>query len=283
MVRRLLILLNLLIITVVVYCGVDTFYKIAGTRLVSEPIVTVRAGLIPDIVKAKQIPFSKYTKDVVGRDLFHTVKPPETDKDAKNAAPPPDTRLKISLLGTIAGSPEISRALIFDKAQKKSEFYRIGEKVVGATIKEIMRGKVLLRVGNRDELLIMDEKSKDSPKRKSRRARGRSKKRSSDVLMKRGEVQNALRNINQLMSQVNVRPHYENGKPAGMMLRSIRPDSIFSKMGLKDGDVIQGVNDKDIKSADDVVSLYQNLKNSDNVALQIKRDGTPTSISYGFE
>ncbi|MBW1990151.1 MAG: PDZ domain-containing protein, partial [Deltaproteobacteria bacterium] len=104
-----------------------------------------------------------------------------------------------------------------------------------------------------------------------------------NIAVSRKEIQKNLRNINQLMTQVRVRPAFDQGKPDGLALSRIRPGSIFARMGLVDGDIIQGVNDRNISTVEDVLSLYRSLKDSPEVTLRIKRGGKPTSIRYSFE
>jgi general secretion pathway protein C len=85
------------------------------------------------------------------------------------------------------------------------------------------------------------------------------------------------------MSQVKVRPHFKDGKPDGLTLSHIRPNSIFKEMGLKNGDIVKGVNGKDIQSVDDALKFYENLKSSTSVELQIERKGEQLSIGYQIE
>jgi len=54
-------------------------------------------------------------------------------------------------------------------------------------------------------------------------------------------------------------------------------------MGLKSGDVIMGVDGKDIESVDDALKFYQNLQSSSKVQLQIKRRGRLKTIDYRIE
>lgn len=91
--------------------------------------------------------------------------------------------------------------------------------------------------------------------------------------LERTEVQKSLRNINQLMSQVRIRPHFNRGRPDGLSVNNIKRDSIFNKMGWRNGDVVQGINGKKIKTVDDVMSLYQQLNSASDVNLAIKRRG----------
>jgi general secretion pathway protein C len=85
------------------------------------------------------------------------------------------------------------------------------------------------------------------------------------------------------MKQIRIRPNFKNGKPDGLRLTGIRPNSIFYNMGLKSGDVIMGVDGKNIESVDDALKFYQSLQSSSRVQLQIKRRGRLKTIDYRIE
>ncbi|MBI9076450.1 MAG: PDZ domain-containing protein [Desulfatibacillum sp.] len=279
------IALNLIVITLVAYLGVDTFYKVGESKMGSVPVVM--AAVRPPSNQAPQqvAPYSEYKRSVVERDLFHTVKPREAiaKPDPKPVEQIDLTSLKLNLLGTITGPEKYACAFIEDTKARSSGLYRLGDDVLGAELRQIMRGKVVLKVNGRDELLVMDDKEKKprgrdtAPENLARQASG------NDFKVGREQVNDALQNINKLMTEINVRPVFEDGKPAGLMLRRIKPNSIFKEMGLQDGDVIQGINDEEIKDTEDILSLYNSLKSAEAVSLQIKRGGTPTSLNYSFE
>ena len=53
------------------------------------------------------------------------------------------------------------------------------------------------------------------------------------------------------------RPHFTAGKSDGLLLYGIQPDSLFRKMGIKNGDIIMGVDGNEIESVDDALALYE--------------------------
>jgi general secretion pathway protein C len=85
-----------------------------------------------------------------------------------------------------------------------------------------------------------------------------------------------------LMTQVQISPHMEDGVPAGLSLSSIKPNSIFRRMGLRNGDVITGVDGAEISSVDDALKLVDNLKSSSNLSVQLKRRGREKNIEYSI-
>jgi len=63
---------------------------------------------------------------------------------------------------------------------------------------------------------------------------------------------------------------------------SIRPGSLYQKMGIANGDIIQEVNRRAIRTADDLSGLLNILKASNDLSLVVKRGGNPTTMNYQF-
>ena len=150
----------------------------------------------------------------------------------------------------------------------------------------VLREKVVLHVNGKDEILNIEKvASRNTGDKKYQRL---SKEVSRDttpqnITLQRSKIEAAVTDVNSLMKQVRIRPHFTNGEPDGLRLTGIRPNSIFYNMGLKSGDIITGVDGKDIVSVDDALKLYQNLQSASNVQLQLKRRGRPKTLNYSFE
>ena len=85
------------------------------------------------------------------------------------------------------------------------------------------------------------------------------------------------------MKDVRIQPHFKDGQPDGFRLTGVKPNSFFHEMGFKSGDIITGVDGKNIESVDDAFKLYQSLQSSSNVQLQLKRKGREKTINYKFD
>lgn len=88
------------------------------------------------------------------------------DPVAETVATSPETTVKsleelgIVLMGTISGSDNNNRAIILTRQNRDQELFSVGEVVEGALIKEIQRGKLVLSIDGKDEVLDMSEASK---------------------------------------------------------------------------------------------------------------------------
>ena len=159
--------------------------------------------------------------------------------------------------------------------------YHIGDKVQGALIKKVLRGKVILEVNGKDEILEM-EQAKTGKGGKGATAGNRSDE--DAIIVAHDDLQKSLGNINSLLTQVRIRPLIKNGQPDGLILSSIKADSIFSKLGLKNGDVVKKIDNQLIKSPDDAFAFYNRLKSGAELSLEIARgrDGRTGSPDEGL-
>ena len=90
-------------------------------------------------------------------------------------------------------------------------------------------------------------------------------------------IDESLKDVNKLMTEIAIRPHED-----GLALSNIKPNSVFRRMGLRNGDVLVGINGQEIRSVEDAMRLYEGLKSSSEVQVQLKRRGQDRSISYNI-
>jgi general secretion pathway protein C len=277
---------NLAALFVAIYIGVDLFYRVFGAKLSfvdSDEMVTEQISTDNNYRR----PPLKDFRVVMDRNIFGS-----KEKAAEGIKPTDierlePTTLKVVLLGTVTGSQQNAVAVIEETEKRKQGLYRVGDSVQDAIVKMILRGKVVLRVGDKDEILTMEESSsrrasleEEASSSSKRRQPSRASGRGASITVRRSDVQDALKNINTLLSQVRIRPHFKDGKADGLALSNIKGDSIFAKLGLRDGDIVQGVNDRPIRSPDDIVSFYNKLTSGSPISLQINRRGQERTINY---
>ncbi|MBW2064240.1 MAG: PDZ domain-containing protein [Deltaproteobacteria bacterium] len=272
-------LLGFVALSLVIYIGVDLFYRIVRSRLAQGVPKRAMTMEVPEKKYARRGPLREYMI-IEERNLFgskeKTAPPPVKVVDIEKLE---HTSLKLQLLGTVVGDPDSSVAVIREKDKRKQGLYKVGDRVQNALVKMILRGKVILSVGGKDQILIMEDTS--GAKAPSRRgASTRPSARGRTITVRRADLQEAMKNVNTILSQVRIRPYFKDGKPDGLALSRIRPNSFFSRLGLRDGDIVQGIDNRPIKSPDDILSLYQQLKTGSSLSLQITRGGRQMTMNY---
>ena len=163
--------------------------------------------------------------------------------------------------------------------------YVINSGLIGVRIQNVRVSEDELKEISEKEILTIDEDSSialpEQPKQPKPDEMSSSQPAplsGGTITLERTEVQKSLININQLMSQIRIRPHFNRGRPDGLSCNNIKRNSIFRKMGLRNGDIMQGINGKKIKTVDDYMSLYQQLNSASDVNLAIKRRGRTMNL-----
>jgi general secretion pathway protein C len=278
-------LFNLVALFVAIYIGVDLFYRVMGAKLTNVNTNEIVIDQSPR-TRNNRMPPLKDFRVVLDRNIFGSEdKATEGIKSTDLEALEP-TSLKLALLGTVAGTQQSAVAVIEETDKRKQGLYRVGDSVQDAIVKMILRGKVVLRVGDKDEILTMEESSsrraaeKEATSSIGGRRPSSASRRGASITVRRSDVQDALKNINTLLSQVRIRPHFKDGKADGLAISNIKGGSIFARLGLRDGDIVQGVNNRPIRSPDDIVSFYNKLTSASSMSLQINRRGQGRTINY---
>ena len=288
-IQRAITLANLAFIALGAYFAAGLFYQIWGLSLKSsQPPPTEQTGRMGAI--AAQKPYRSY-QTITQRDLFKTRKSPATPArdPGVNLEELGETSLKLKLWGTVTGDPQKSYAVIENTQNRQQNLYRVGDSVQNATLKMIFRSKVVLTYNGRDEMLAM-EKIQQGSRTPTRRASGRTALpspaggvRTQRVSLRRNMINDAMQDVSKLMTEIKISPRLgEDGQASGLAVSNIKPNSIFRRMGLRNGDVLKSVDGQDIRSVDDALKLYESMKSADKIAVQIERRGRDRNIEYNI-
>jgi len=287
--RTYLILINVLLLTGAAYLGVSSFYQVVGARfeVISPSIEDSEKKTAP--TRESVNPLSEY-KAIEERNLFRLAGKQEGTEPAKvDIEALQETKLQLKLWGTVTGNGQNAYAVIEDTKQRVQQLYHMEDAILNAIVKEIHREKVILEVNGAFEVLQMEEirgtagRSDVARLKRDKKPEGSKTPQSKSISLKRERIDEAVNDLGNLMKQVRIRPHYKNGQSDGLTLSGIRSSSIFSEMGFRNGDVIVGVDGKNIESVDDDLSLYENLQSAENVQVQLRRRGRLQTIDYSVK
>jgi general secretion pathway protein C len=98
----------------------------------------------------------------------------------------------------------------------------------------------------------------------------------------RPEIDRTLSNLNDVAMQARIVPAFKDGVAQGFKLFSIRPDSIYAKIGVQNGDVIRRINGYDLNSPEKALEVYSKLKESSRIDIEIERNGSVLRNTYNI-
>jgi general secretion pathway protein C len=211
---------------------------------------------------------------IAARDVFNPAAAPEPLTDG--------LRLwGIGLHGTSA------HAVIEDTATHRQELYRVGDEIRGARVAAITWDQVTLARGDVEATLELGPSSTSNDAAPTAVAEAppadgaRIRRTGGDAwIVDRREIAGAVDNMSGLLTQLRAVAEVQDGRPAGFRLFQIKDDSIFHRLGIENGDVVQRINGSTVADPGSLLAFLQRLRSEPRVALDIVRGGTARTLVY---
>ena len=208
-------------------------------------------------------------------------------------ASPIRSSLRAVLVGTALARPErYSLCQLANGDTNETLVYALGDKFMGATIYKVEKDKVLIDNDGRNEYIDNSAAAPPNlgvfppvaqpgqPAAQSNDVRQLSE---NQYVLARATVNGALSDLSQLATQARIVPSFKNGVANGFKLFSIVPDSLYSKIGIQNGDVIRRINGYEMNSPDKALEIYQKLRDANRIEVEIERRGDTIRKSYSIE
>jgi general secretion pathway protein C len=96
----------------------------------------------------------------------------------------------------------------------------------------------------------------------------------------RSVIDSTLSNLNNIATQARIVPSFKNGVANGFKLFSIQPGSLYSSIGVENGDVIQRINGYEINSPEKALEIYQKLGQASQLSIELERGGQLIKKDY---
>lgn len=205
--------------------------------------------------------------------------------------PPVKTTLPLNLIGTLILRDELrSIATIEDKSASQVYPVRVEDEIPSkARIIKIEPSRVIFvnTASGRREFVELPEQNLGNPRVSIGTPRlsggggaGVEQTSPTTFSVSRSEVDKALADINNILTQARAVPNFENGMPAGYKLFQIVPGSIYDKLGLRNGDVIVGFDGQAVNDPGKAFEAMSSLRERPRLELQVKRDGKLQTNTY---
>jgi general secretion pathway protein C len=268
--RRHLLVLEFALLALVTYLAALGVSE--GIRLAVDDAHVVAAEPPAHAPERAPAPFADYAV-IADRDIFN----PTRVAAAGQTGP-------VRLWGVGFAGDE-ARAVIEDTEARRQDLYRVGDRIRGARIAAIDWDRVTLEGPGGEQVLELSPPATDAPSPEpaapALAGTDRIRRTSENAyIVDRRELDGALDGTSGLMTQLRAVAEVRDGRPAGFRLFQIRNDSLFARLGLRDGDVVQRVNGRQIAEPAALLGFLDRLKREPRVALDIVRANAPRTLVY---
>lgn len=290
-------IINLVLLTLISYVNAHLITTVIDQNLAfgSRPKPTAPTTL--EAPTAAQ-PAKDYSP-ILDRNIFGAA----TDNQAADGTTPDidpnaaqHTSLNLCLVGTVVSSqPDHSFASLqdLDTPNKDVNLFFVGG-MIKPDVKLVKVDRQVVyfeRLGFLEKLVLCEEgkprpvepqpqTSSYTPPSSSNAAAPPQQVSPGQYRLDRNTVNEHLSNLSTLLTQARVVPHFDKGKPDGFRIFSIRPDSLFDQIGIKNGDVLRRINGLNITTTEEALQAFTQLKAASRLSLDLERDGSAQSFNY---
>jgi len=288
--KMVFVVVHLILLACFSYIIADLIGFFVGERFVVHSKLKETPSLSRPLLKR---PSHQFSKIIIEGNIFNREQRGQTPQEEFPVfLIPPDLDLlplKIRLMGTIVGEdPGNTYAVIQDEVTKKQELFRLNELVMEeAKLIKVERGWItLLRQGTQEEDHLLFEKNPEDlisnvkkPMKEDKSSGIQSVSSNRWVLDKR-EVSQAFENLPKLLTKARIIPNFNKGRANGFRIVSIVPNSIYEKIGLKNGDILQRINGIEIKDPQSFLKIFQQIKDETHISLNLVRNNQKNAFEY---
>jgi general secretion pathway protein C len=206
----------------------------------------------------------------------------EADADLIVAAPQEnvenlaETRLNLSLKGTIASPEDEASIAIIADARNEEKIYLIRDTVApGTTLHAIYPDRVVLNRGGALEVLKLPKEfpQGNAPVRRNTTSVSR-------TATNPASIQNVVtQNVSKLADVIRPTPYYVSGQMQGYRVYPGRDRKQFAALGLRPGDLIKDIDGAALTNPQQATQIFQSLGDKDQVSVTVERNGQPQVLT----
>ena len=260
---------------------------------------TARSKSSTAVDMAKKLNYRDVRKSVLKRNIFNSTGEVPDQKEMIDAAAQQQAAtghcnkptLKLKVVGTIYLGRDNSVVSVREANYSQSDTYRVGDTIVGrdhVSVVAIEREQMIIDNNGSRECYKIEKSAKIAsrspayqPSRASKKKPTTSSSSSGGAVVLDGAWVEAQLGpgFSQVLKSARLVPNIDGESINGFKIFAIKKGTLFNKIGLRNGDIIQKVNDTSLEQAEQGFALYQTFQEDQEIVFNIMRKNKPQTIS----
>jgi len=189
--------------------------------------------------------------------------------EAENLA---ETRLNLSLKGTVAANDQKSSIAIIADQTNEDKVYAIGDSIVsGTTLHAVYVDRVVLNENGALKELNLPRDFPTSAQPVRRNVASATRATTDDSSIQAVVAQN----VTKLADVIWPTPYFVAGQQQGYRVYPGRYRKQFAALGLRPGELIKDIDGAALTDPQQAMQIFQNLGSADQVSVTVERNGQP--------
>jgi type II secretion system protein C len=174
--------------------------------------------------------------------------------------------------------------ITIEKAEK-SYILSQGEEIDGYILKKLFKNYVIFEKLSKE--YRVDLKQKENISYEIMNAIDDTKKeiviKEDSVEISREYLNSYIKDVDKIWNNIGIKEVKVANEIEGFQISKITKESVFEKIGLKEGDIIKAINNNQLKSYADAFKVYNNINNTNYLNIEILRNNEKMELNYEID
>lgn len=200
---------------------------------------------------------------------------------------PAEEELGLALVGTVSGSPAVSRAVIKDIQTNILGLYKTGQTVAGACVESIEKNAVILLHNGQRKTLTLKTGVVNRPAPSVMRDVSEDKEQDTQHALRNthhvqapAQIPAKIEQVESMLGKAVVEPYVVEGQAEGLKITGLEGISAAKDLGLKNGDIIRVVNGQQVTSKQKAYQIFRKARAQAFIDIELLRGNEPQKLSF---
>lgn len=174
--------------------------------------------------------------------------------------------------------------ITIEKAEK-SYILSLGEEIDGYVLKKLFKNYVIFEKLSKE--YRVDLKQKENISYEIMNNLDDTKKeiviKDDGAQISREYLNSYIKDVDKIWNNIGIDEVKVGEQIEGFKVSKINKESVFGKIGLKEGDIIKAINNNELKSYADAFKVYNNINNTNYLNIEILRNNEKMELNYEID
>lgn len=173
-------------------------------------------------------------------------------------------------------------AIIEEKSSLKDNLtLNAGEDINGYLLTKLYKDYVLFTKDGKEYILKIDNENKTTYELKSSdKEKNNNSTTDNKIILSKSTIKSYMNNLEEVSKNIILKEFKSGDSIDGFKIEKIVQNSDFSKLGLKDGDIIKSVNSSKLSSYGEVYNIFNNIDNISYLSIEVLRNNEIVELNY---
>jgi len=212
--------------------------------------------------------------------FYSNIKNDDLSQTKENNKQPIQDLSKYNLKAIYYTNINLGWVVLEDNTGNESYILACGEKLDNYVLSKLFKNYIIFEKDKKEYKLEIKEKESSNYQESNNDLNQQVIVKNNGATVSRDYLNSYIKDMDKIWNNIEI-GEMKNGETIyGFKINRVNKDSVFAKIGLKEGDIIKMVNDSLLSSYADAFKIYNNIENMKYINMEILRENEVMELNY---